>query len=123
MFVMPAAALAQVAPAEEAPGATQGLEDIVVTARRQSESLLNVPVAVSAISRDTLERARVNDLQNIAELAPNVMIASTNNGAAISVRGVGTAGFDPGFDQSVASPWAGARSSARRSSTSSRWKS
>ncbi len=102
MFVMPAAALAQVAPAEEAPGATQGLEDIVVTARRQSESLLNVPVAVSAISRDTLERARVNDLQNIAELAPNVMIASTNNGAAISVRGVGTAGFDPGFDQSVA---------------------
>jgi iron complex outermembrane recepter protein len=87
--------------AEEAPG--RGLEEIVVTARRTSERLINVPVAVTALSSATIERAHVSDLQQVAQLTPNLVIASAGSGTggSISLRGVGTSFLDPGLEQSV----------------------
>ena len=79
------------------------IQDIVVTARRSEESLMSVPVAVTAISADTISRAGATNLEQIAELAPQVSItrASSGNGGIITVRGLGTPAGDAALDQSV----------------------
>lgn len=79
------------------------LETIVVTARKQTESLQDVPVAVVAISEAALQRNLANDLSKIAELAPQVSIGRsvTGTGAVITIRGISSAAVDSGIDQSV----------------------
>ncbi|RYE42827.1 MAG: hypothetical protein EOP21_08005, partial [Hyphomicrobiales bacterium] len=80
-----------------------GLEDIVVTARRSSERLINVPVAVTALSAAMIERAHVTDLTQIAQMTPNLVVAAAGSGTggSISIRGIGTSYLDPGVEQSV----------------------
>ncbi|HKT75116.1 MAG TPA: TonB-dependent receptor [Sphingobium sp.] len=98
------------ADAAQTPGASPQversgqLEEIVVTARRREESLLDVPVAVSAISQQALERAHVTDLTQIAQMSPNVIIApigGSGSGGTIAIRGIGSTYSDSGIDQSV----------------------
>ncbi|RVT44050.1 TonB-dependent receptor [Sphingobium algorifonticola] len=76
---------------------------IVVTARRREESLLNVPIAVTAISGDTLERTGAIDITDISNSAPNVTLETsrgTNSTLTAFIRGVGqqdpVAGFEAG---------------------------
>lgn len=80
-----------------------GLGDIVVTARKRAESLISVPVAVTALGSDDLQRYNATSLQQIAQLAPQLFIttAGTGHGATLSIRGVGSVSDDPGVDQSV----------------------
>jgi outer membrane receptor protein involved in Fe transport len=81
-----------------------GLETITVTARKRTESLLDVPVAVVAISKTALQNNAANDFQKIAELAPQVIIgrSPSNTGAVITIRGISSGTVDSGIDQSVA---------------------
>ncbi|MFN3287635.1 MAG: TonB-dependent receptor, partial [Sphingomonadaceae bacterium] len=92
-------ALAQGAPttAAEEEGA------IIVTARRREEAALDVPIAVSAFSGDTLERAAALDITDVTALAPNVTLEvsrGTNSTLTAFIRGVGqqdpVAGFEAG---------------------------
>ncbi|MGE0773941.1 MAG: TonB-dependent receptor [Sphingomonadaceae bacterium] len=64
---------------------------------------MSVPVAVTAISGETISRAGATNLEKISELAPQVMItrASSGNGGIISIRGLGTPALDAALDQSV----------------------
>lgn len=78
-----------------------GLEDIVVTARKSSESLISVPVAVSAISSESLARSGATNLSQIAQLAPQVQMFSGTTGATFSVRGLGSSQLDQGLEQTV----------------------
>jgi outer membrane receptor protein involved in Fe transport len=80
-----------------------GLEEVVVTARKRTESLQNVPVAVSAISPAEIRNNNVTSLQKISEIAPQVSIgrAVTGTGAVITIRGISSASTDSGLDQSV----------------------
>jgi outer membrane receptor protein involved in Fe transport len=81
----------------------QGLEEITVTARKRAESLQDVPVAVAAIPKTVLENNLANNLDKIAELAPQVTIgkATSGTGALITIRGISSAAVDAGLDQSV----------------------
>jgi len=71
--------------------ATAGLAgDIIVTARKRAETLLDVPVAVTAISGDTLARRNINSVREAAVLSPGLNISSDGAGRAfVSIRGVG----------------------------------
>ena len=87
---------------EIATGASDG-GDIVVTARRREESLLNVPIAISAISGQQLERTGAIDITDISNRAPNVTLETsrgTNSTLTAFIRGVGqqdpVAGFEAG---------------------------
>ena len=99
-------ALAQSAPpaggAEALQG--QGLEDIVVTARKRVESAQNIPVAVTAFSSEQLERKSLTNLESIAAVTPEMVIArgSTGSGAQLSLRGLGSNFTSIGIEQSVA---------------------
>lgn len=92
--------------AQDQSGAQQGangLEDIVVTARKRAESLMSVPVAVTAVSGAELTRTGVADLSRISQVAPQVMVsrADSGSGAGFKIRGLGTPYADAGLDSSV----------------------
>ena len=63
---------------------------IVVTARKREETLLDVPVAITAVSGDTLERRGINSVREVASQTPGLNISSDGAGRAfVSIRGVG----------------------------------
>ncbi len=78
--------------------------DIIVTATRRASPLSDVPLAVSAVTAATLENSGANDIRQLNQLAPSLLVSSTGseaNGAA-RIRGVGTVGDNPGLESSVA---------------------
>ncbi len=101
-----AAAPLGVVHAQSAPAAaadTGQLETVVVTARRRSENLQNVPLAVTAVSADMLEDRAINNLSDIGSLVPNMKISADRATSAtinVYIRGVGQSdplwGFEPG---------------------------
>ncbi|MGH6612659.1 TonB-dependent receptor [Sphingomonas sp.] len=107
--LLAAPALAQtVSPAEgDQPASEQaedtGLGDIVVTAQRRTETLLKVPASVEVLSGDRLQAAHINNLANIQEVSPSLIVtqSSSPSTGVFTVRGIGTAVTDRGFEQSV----------------------
>ncbi len=80
------------APSGQATGAAPqtGDQDIIVTARKRSETLLDVPIAATAISGNTLTERGINSVREAAALTPGLNIASDGSGRAfVSIRGVG----------------------------------
>ena len=98
----PAAALAQTA-AAVAVADSDRLETVVVTARRRTENLQDVPVAVTAVTADQLQIAGVRTLEDLTAFAPNIKVnagRATNSTINAYIRGVGQNdplwGFEPG---------------------------
>lgn len=83
--------------------ADTGLDDIIVTAQRRPETLLKVPASVEVLSGDRLRAAHINNLANIQEVSPSLIVTQSSNPSAgvFTVRGIGTAVTDRGFEQSV----------------------
>ena len=79
------------------------LEDIVVTARRRDERLIDAPVAITAVSGKKLEAYNVTNFTDIATLVPSMIAgrAASGSSASIFLRGVGSTALSAGFDQSV----------------------
>lgn len=95
-----AAAPADSAGSQDAPSGN----DIIVTATRRASPLSNVPIAVSAVTAASLQNSGANDIRQLNQLAPSLLVSSTGseaNGAA-RIRGVGTVGDNPGLESSVA---------------------
>lgn len=90
----PAAADAAPAAPQDSPAAQddQGVGDIVVTATKRAERLQDVPVSVTALTADTLERQNVRELQDITKLVPGLTITygSQPGNFSINMRGIGT---------------------------------
>jgi iron complex outermembrane receptor protein len=82
------------------------LTEIIVTgARRRSESVQSVPLAITALNQAAIERNHISGLGDIARLAPNLVIYekfSTANQAAIFLRGFGSFSNDPSVDPPIA---------------------
>jgi iron complex outermembrane receptor protein len=88
----------------QATAATGSDQEIVVTARRRSELLLNVPVAVTAYSGEQLNRQGSLDITDIAHTTPNVNLETsrgTNTTLTAFIRGVGQQDPVAGFEQGV----------------------
>ncbi|WP_162256173.1 TonB-dependent receptor [Sphingopyxis sp. Root154] len=80
-------------------------DEIIVTARKTQERLLDVPVAASTLSAEALTRYATSDLSNIAEQVVGVQLAkgiSSTSGGSFSIRGVGNLANDLGNEQPVA---------------------
>jgi len=91
-----AAALMATTPAfaqGSAPSSGPAIGDIVVTAQRKSESIQDVPVAVSAFSQDTLKAQRLDGGDKLVLSVPNVNYSRGNfGGYNFQIRGIGTKG-------------------------------
>ena len=86
-----APAMAQDA-APAAPAAIDnGIADIIVTATRREESLNRVPIAIQALSGDTLDKLNITNFEKLIEFLPNVRSASHGPGtSSIFIRGLST---------------------------------
>ena len=87
--------------AAQSPDTETVIEDVVVTAQRRSESLQNVPIAITAISGDTLEEAGVTSVGDLVQLAPSLQFGERFGNVFIAVRGIGQAGQDIGSQSGV----------------------
>ena len=98
-----APAYAQTSAATAASADDDG-DAIIVTARRREESLLNVPIAITAISGDQLANMGSADITALAETVPNVTLEAsraTNSTLSAFIRGVGQQDPVSGFEQGV----------------------
>ena len=78
--------------------------EIVVTARRRDEVLLDVPIAVTAYSGEQLDRQGAIDITDIGDTTPNVTLETsrgTNTTLTAFIRGVGQQDPVAGFEQGV----------------------
>jgi iron complex outermembrane receptor protein len=79
-------------------------QEIVVTARRRSEVLLNVPIAVTAYTAEQLDRRGALDITDVAKTTPDVTLKAsrgTNSTLTAFIRGVGQQDPVAGFEQGV----------------------
>jgi len=100
VFFSPVQALAQTA-AEADNG---GLEEIIVTAQKREQSVQDVPIAVTALTGETLVANRVSTVTDLTGLAPGVTVRPAAGGSQIpsfTVRGAVSYGVVPGSDKQV----------------------
>lgn len=78
------------------------LEEVIVTATKRTESMQDVPVAVTSVSGEKIAEAGIQGLTDLAEYIPNVSInfSAGDSPGRIIIRGVGS-GNNAGFEQSV----------------------
>lgn len=65
-------------------------EEIIVTARKRAESQLDVPVALTAVSGETLQTRGIFTVDALTKLAPSVKIADAGGvpqGGILTIRG------------------------------------
>jgi outer membrane receptor protein involved in Fe transport len=87
----------------QAADAASPSADIVVLARKRTETITQAPYSVSAVSGAQLERLALNTPEDISRLVPNFYIDSTNNTSStrVSIRGISNPNTVPAFEQSV----------------------
>jgi iron complex outermembrane receptor protein len=90
IVLVAALSAAAIANADTPPPADTGLEEIVVTARLRSESLQEVPAAVTAFSAKALQDAGVRDYSDFIALTPNVSLveAESVGQSFLTIRGL-----------------------------------
>jgi iron complex outermembrane receptor protein len=98
--VMTAPALAQQAPPAGQPQ-SDALEEIVVTAQRREESVLQVSDSVQAFTGAALTQQGITNLVNLQYVTPGYLPAESSGYTQIFIRGVGNSIF-VGADPSVA---------------------
>ena len=80
------------------------IEEVVVTARQQAETLQDVPVTIAAFDEEALDRYGVTSLTDASRMVPNFQVfqGQSGNGSNIILRGIGSSSISAAFDQAVA---------------------
>ncbi|MFZ1566323.1 TonB-dependent receptor plug domain-containing protein, partial [Sphingorhabdus sp.] len=89
---------------EAAADEGEGGGEIIVTARRREESLLDVPISVTAYSGEALAQSGALDITAISDTTPNVTLENsraTNSTLTAFIRGVGQQDPVGGFEAGV----------------------
>lgn len=84
-ILMASVAVASSAQAQERASEDQGLQEIIVTAQKRSESLQDTPISIVALDSAALESKRIASLTDIASGVPNLQLSPHPN-SAVSVR-------------------------------------
>jgi len=96
-------AAAPAAAASATDGDKNQLEKVVVTANKRVERLESVPLAITVIGSEAIERSNARSFEDITSLAPALTITygttPANNG--INMRGIGTSSIGIGVESDV----------------------
>ena len=82
----------------------ESVEEIIVTATKTEKTLQEVPVAVSVVTSDTIEKASIIDIFDLKSVIPSLdtrQYQSTIN-STFFIRGFGNGSNNPGIEPSVA---------------------
>ena len=88
-------------PGEEGAGQ---LPTIIVSATRRANDVQDVPIAVTAISAEALDRAGVADITTLDTVVPSFNLnasGTTTGGMTLRIRGIGTTGNNAGLESAV----------------------
>jgi len=83
---------------------TSASSDIVVTAQRRQERVVDVPISITVANAAQLERQQVNTVNDLARISPSLEIQQApgqNTGGGGTLRGIGTQTFSAGAVASV----------------------
>jgi len=92
----PAAAMAQ--------SDSGGLEEIIVTAQKREQSVQDVPIAVTAVTQETLTANRISTVNDLSSIAPGVTVRPSAGGIQVpsfTIRGQNSFGVVAGSDKQV----------------------
>ncbi len=90
IFASPLVSQTAHAQARSMSPAAAAVEEVVVTARRQEESLQDVPITITALSEEQLRQLQVEDLGDIQKTVPNLSLTLGDAAnAVIYLRGIG----------------------------------
>ena len=86
-----------------ATGASAQSDQIVVTATKRAQTLQEVPIAVSVVDAETIEKAQINDLIDLQTVVPSLRITQLQNASQtnFTIRGFGNGANNPGIESSV----------------------
>lgn len=85
-------------------GATQGgLEEIIVTAQKREESLVEVPASVAAVTPEQLAASGLISTKDLAQAVPGMRVDFSGGYMQPTIRGIGSAIAGTGFSTNVAS--------------------
>ena len=78
------------------------IEEVVVTAQKRTERLVDVPVAISVFSANSIDQTGVRELKEVSGYIPNMQISKGNDfRSTVTIRGVGAQSRNIGFDSRV----------------------
>ena len=99
-----AAGAQQAEPSAADTAATEdvGVGDIVVTAQRRSESIQNVPIAITAFDAEALEKQQIRSTSDLQLSIPSVTFTKSNFASSnFTIRGIGDAAIATSGDTSI----------------------
>jgi outer membrane receptor protein involved in Fe transport len=92
LSVQPIAVYAQTA-ATGGAAATEGIQEVVVTAQRREQSIQDVPITVQALTGESIKQLNVANFDDFVRFLPNVTTATNGPGQGdIFLRGISTGG-------------------------------
>lgn len=88
----------------QASSQTRQLEEVIVTAQKRAQSVLDVPIAVSAYTGNKLEELNIEQITDLSRIAPSLTYNAGNQrqNTGLRIRGIGTNVFSIGVEPSVA---------------------
>ena len=90
--------------AQQSAADDDGDEPIIVTATLRAMDVQDIPLAVTAVAPEAVEREGVSDIKTLSSISPSFNIQSSQTetqGTSIKIRGVGTTGNNTGLESSV----------------------
>ncbi len=97
-----AAALPLRAAQAQDAAADGALQEIVVTAQKRAENLQDTPIAIYAVTGESLEQMNVANIGSLATSSPALVYSEAGGESQLYIRGIGSNIFSVGVDQSVA---------------------
>jgi outer membrane receptor protein involved in Fe transport len=88
-LTVPFAVHAQTGEQEEDSSGANVMEEIIVTAQRRDESILDVPISIAAFSQDMLDHKGIRNMEDLARQTPSLALSQGFSGIKyISIRGL-----------------------------------
>ena len=81
-----------------------GLEEIVVTAQKREQSMQDVPIAITAVTQETLQANRIFTVNDLGSIAPGLSVRPSAGGIQVpsfTMRGQNSFGVVAGSDKQV----------------------
>ncbi len=88
--------------AQETEASRATIEEVVVTAQRREQSLMEVPIAVAVVTNETMEEFNLEGSHDLQFFNPGIQFTNVSGTSQVTLRGVGTGYSGGGLSNSVA---------------------
>jgi iron complex outermembrane receptor protein len=102
VMAMAAGALPGSAAAQTASAAPTELGEVIVTAQRRAERLIDVPATISVVSGEQLRAASITNTFQLTQAVPGLQVSNTGVFTSFALRGVSSETSGPGAENNVA---------------------